>query len=198
MSNVFARFSKPARSVVVEAQEHARELRSPTIEVEHLLLGITSRPAPDLRNMLTCNGIVPEKVHAALCGTASEEPLGEQDAAALRYIGIDLDSVRAALEATFGDGALEHALPDDAASGGRLPLGGYLTYGHIPFAPGAKHALELTLREAISRGDDRIETGHVLLGIMGAASPVTQTLLGGDEGIQALREAVLQLLDQAA
>jgi hypothetical protein len=195
---MFERFSKPARYAIVVAQEQAREFRSPTIGTEHLLLGITLCTGTDLRKILAGNGILAEKIQAALGDRRSEEPLGEEDAAALRSIGIDLDSVRETLEATFGEDALERAIPADAPSRRRFPLGGSLNFGHIPFTHGAKKALELSLREAISRGDDRIEAGHVLLGIMRAANPPTQTLLGGEEGIQVLREAVHKLLDQAA
>jgi hypothetical protein len=165
---------------------------------QRLLLGITLCPAADLRKILAGNGIVTKKVHAAAGDRHGEEPLGDEDAAALRSIGIDLDSVRETVAASFGEDSFEHAIPDDAQSRGRFPLGGYLNYVHIPFALGATKALELTLGEAISRGDDRTETGHVLLGIMRAANPVAQTLLGGDEGFEALREAVHKLLDQAA
>ncbi|MCG5431066.1 Clp protease [Mycobacterium sp. MYCO198283] len=195
---MFERFSKPARSAIVVAQEQARDFRSPAIGIEHLLLGITMCSGTDLRNVLAGNGVTADNVQAALGDRRAEEPLGEEDAAALRSIGIDLESVRESLEATFGADALERAVPADAPSRRRFPLGGPLHFGHIPFSGGAKKALELSLREAVSRGDDRIEAGHVLLGIMRAANPPTRTLLGGDEGIQRLRAAVQQLLDHAA
>jgi ATP-dependent Clp protease ATP-binding subunit ClpA len=195
---MFERFSKPARYAIVVAQEHAREFRSPAIGTEHLLLGITLCPATNVRNILADHGVAPDMVRRALDDRRSEEPFGEEDAAALRSIGIDLDSVRERLEATFGEEALERAVPAGDTSRARFWLGGSLDFGHIPFTRGAKKALELSLREAISRGDDRIEAGHILLGIMRAANPATQTLLGGDEGIQGLRQSVHKLLDQAA
>ena len=41
---MFERFTKRARTVVVHAQEVARERRSPTIGSEHLLLGLYAVP----------------------------------------------------------------------------------------------------------------------------------------------------------
>ena len=38
--------------------------------------------------------------------------------------------------------------------------------GHIPFTPRAKKVLELSLREAVQRGDNSIGTGHILLGLI--------------------------------
>jgi ATP-dependent Clp protease ATP-binding subunit ClpC len=38
--------------------------------------------------------------------------------------------------------------------------------GHIPFTPRAKKVLELSLREALERGDNYIGTEHILLGLI--------------------------------
>jgi ATP-dependent Clp protease ATP-binding subunit ClpC len=38
--------------------------------------------------------------------------------------------------------------------------------GHIPFTPGAKKALEMSLREALQLGDNFIGTEHLLLGLL--------------------------------
>ena len=56
--------------------------------------------------------------------------------------------------------------------------------GHIPFTPGAKKTLELSLREALQLGDSYIGTEHLLLG-----------LIRQDEGpaAQALRELSVDL-----
>jgi ATP-dependent Clp protease ATP-binding subunit ClpC len=45
--------------------------------------------------------------------------------------------------------------------------------GHIPFTPRAKKVLELSLREALQLGHDRIGTEHILLGLIreGQAPP---------------------------
>ncbi|WP_024801994.1 Clp protease N-terminal domain-containing protein [Nocardia sp. BMG51109] len=203
---MFERFAKPARYAVVVAQEEARELRAPTIDVEYLLLGLTVCPDGGLRKVLSDNGITAEGVREILrrnrTGGDPEptgEPLGEEDAAALRSIGIDLDAVRESLEATFGEDALERAVPaEERPRRGRFRLGGSMSFGHIPFTQGAKKTLELSLREALSRGDDRIEAGHVLLGLLRASNDVTREILGGADGADAVRRAVHDLLDRAA
>lgn len=63
----------------------------------------------------------------------------DDDADALRSVGIDLDEVRRNVEDAFGPGALDRGVPDAHRSGTR----------HIPFTRDAKRALELSLREAI-------------------------------------------------
>ncbi|WP_254206006.1 Clp protease N-terminal domain-containing protein [Nocardia alni] len=127
----------------------------------------------------------------------SGEPLGEDDAAALRSIGIDLEAVRASLEETFGADALDRS-PAAEKPRGRFGFGDGMKSGHIPFDRDGKKALELSLREAVSRGDKTIEAAHVLLGVLRAANEPTRELLGGETGIAALRQAVHQLLDRAA
>ncbi|MGV9675408.1 Clp protease N-terminal domain-containing protein [Nocardia sp. NPDC003482] len=195
---MFERFSKAARYAVVIAQEEARQLRSERIDVEHLLLGVAVSPDKALRKTLADNGVTGERIRAALSARRIGEPLGEEDAAALRSIGIDLDRVRESLEATFGEDALERAVPGEESRWGRLSLRGGRNFGHIPFTRDAKKALELSLRETLARGDDRIEAAHVLLGILRAPNPATRDLLGGDSGVRALRDATHGLLDEAA
>ncbi|MGZ4171220.1 MAG: Clp protease N-terminal domain-containing protein [Solirubrobacteraceae bacterium] len=46
-----------------------------------------------------------------------------------------------------------------------VPAGEETTSGQIPFTPRAKKVLELSLREALSRGDREIGPEHILLGI---------------------------------
>jgi len=196
---MFERFSKAARYAIVVAQEEARQLRSPSIDVEHVLLGIALSPDSDLRKVLSDHGVTGDKIREALSRKRVGDPLGDDDAAALRSIGIDLDAVRESLEATFGEDALERAVPGrDHSPRGRRRLAGGMNFGHIPLTQPAKKVLELSLREAISRRDERIEAGHVLLGILRGPNEQATQLLGGDDGIRTLRQAVHDLLDEAA
>ncbi|MBF6352663.1 MULTISPECIES: Clp protease N-terminal domain-containing protein [Nocardia] len=187
---MFERFTKSARSAVVAAQEHARELRSPDIRVEHLLLGVLEEAEPELRSMLERNGIAHDTALNELTAAARAEPLGAEDAAALRSIGIDLDAVRESLEATFGADALDRAIsPEESRR---------LRFGHIPFSREAKKALELALREAVARKDKTIESGHILLAVLRTPTPATTELLGGADALTGLREQVHTHLDRAA
>ncbi|MQY18266.1 Clp protease N-terminal domain-containing protein [Nocardia macrotermitis] len=199
---MFERFAKAARYAVVMAQEEARTLRAPHIDVEHLLLGLAAGRDDGIRKVLADRGITAATIRESLSRKRSAEPLGEQDAAALRSIGIDLDAVRESLEATFGADALDRAAAPEKPRG-RFGFGGGsgtsgMNTGHIPFTKSAKKVLELSLREAIARGDNRIEAAHILLGILRAPTPRTVTLLGGEQGVEALRSAVHELLDRAA
>lgn len=194
---MFERFAKSARMAVVVAQEEARELRSPDIRVEHLLLGLLVRAEPDLRRLLEQNGVTREGVVRDLTRAGKGEPLGAADAEALRSIGIDLDAVRESLEASFGADALDRAAPPEE-SRGLFGRGRGARSGHIPFTPGAKKVLELSLREALARKDKTIESGHILLGILRAPNPVTTEVLGGGEELARLRGQVHALLDRAA
>ena len=51
------------------------------------------------------------------------------------------------------------------------------TKGHIPFSPGAKKALELSLPEAIATGHRRIGTEHLLLALLRERTGVAAQLL---------------------
>ncbi|MEU0875756.1 Clp protease N-terminal domain-containing protein [Nocardia brasiliensis] len=191
---MFERFSRSARMAIVIAQEDARELRSPTIEVEHVLLGLLSQCEAELRGVLAASGLTHAGVTQALADNGKSAPLGADDAEALRSIGIDLDAVRESLEANFGSDALERAVPEER----RGLFGRGRNFGHIPFTKDAKKVLELSLREALAREDKSIESGHVLLGILRAPNPTTERLLGGSGPIGELRSKVHTLLDRAA
>ncbi|WP_433601158.1 Clp protease N-terminal domain-containing protein [Nocardia sp. CA-135953] len=192
---MFERFSRSARTAIVIAQEDARELRAPKIEVEHVLLGLLAQGEPDLKLLLEEAGLTHRAVLDSLGQEAEDQPLGAEDAEALRSIGIDLDAVRESLEATFGEDALERAVPEERS---RFGHGRDRNWGHIPFTREAKKVLELGLREALARKDRSIESGHLLLGILRAPNATTTRILGGSEAIDALRPKVHALLDRAA
>ncbi|MGW5387807.1 Clp protease N-terminal domain-containing protein [Nocardia sp. NPDC003963] len=193
---MFERFARNARMAVVAAQEQARELHSPEIRVEHLLLGLLEQGEPQLQVLLEGSGLTLDSAQGSLGAASADEPLGPGDAEALRSIGIDLDAVRESLEANFGADALDRAVPADESRTPRGRRGG--RFGNIPFTPGARKVLELSLREALARKDRSIETGHVLLGILRAPGPVATELLGGATGITRLRGEVHTFLDKAA
>jgi len=86
-------------------------------------------------------------------------------ARALEFAGIDYAQVRAEVERTLGRG---DALPS----------------GLIPFAPGAKKALELALRESLDMKDPFIGPEHVLLGVAREGESVGARILG-DRGQRA-------------
>ncbi len=197
---MFERFTQEARDVVVGAQKEARELRHRWIGTEHLLLSLLTTPdAPGVAT-LTRLGVTAERGHEAVVAVAGGEDLGEEDTEALKALGIDLDEVRRQAERAFGEGALDAPLEDGRGKRfgvfRRKPSDGP---GHIPFAPRAKKALELSLREALAHKDKFIGTQHLLLGLL--RSDDQQTLALFDRlGIEprAVRAEVVADLRKAA
>ncbi|MFI6074697.1 Clp protease N-terminal domain-containing protein [Actinoplanes sp. NPDC051343] len=90
----------------------------------------------------------------------------QEDAEALKAIGIDLDEVRKAIEANFGAGALR--LPRDTEQQKKRGLFGrfYVAGGHIPFTRRNKKVLELSLREALQLDQKFIAPEHIMLGML--------------------------------
>jgi ATP-dependent Clp protease ATP-binding subunit ClpC len=101
--------------------------------------------------------------------------LGEGEglaAKALESLGISLDAVRQQVEEITGHG--EHTPP-----------------GSIPFTPGAKRTLELSLTEAVRLGHDYVGTEHILLGLLREGEGVAaQVLVKLGADVNRVREQV--------
>ncbi|MBJ8338923.1 Clp protease [Antrihabitans sp. YC3-6] len=191
---MFERFTKAARIAIVTAQEEARLANSDHIDVEHVLIGVLDAADPSLRALVDAHGLTVDSVRAAISGAgAAADPLGAEDAEALRSIGIDLDAIRESLDANFGEDALNRAVPTE-----RRGFFNPRRFGHIPFTAGAKKVVEQSLREALAHKDDRIGAEHVLLGVLGGPSPTARKVIEAHVGIDELRRQVLELLDRAA
>jgi ATP-dependent Clp protease ATP-binding subunit ClpA len=221
---MFERFTPSARAIVVQAQEHARRLGHGYIGCEHLLLAAASTGEP-AGAALRERGVTPEAVEAEivrLVGLGQAAGLfSALDRDALASIGIDIDAVRAQIEAAFGPDALTRAAPGtcrgsrpavargplallrrsrgagrgrDAAAGERPgPI------GHIPFTPRAKKSLQLSLREAVARQDGYIGAEHITLALIGTnAGPVPSILSALGTTQAALRAAILDRYRQAS
>lgn len=150
---MFERFTAHARSVVVRAQEEARELGQPSIGTPTILLGVAEARDTAGARVLQALGIDRDDIRDDIrrISMQRDPAFSHEDQDALRSVGIDLDEVRRSVEETFGPGALDH---------------GRASRGHIPFTRGAKKALELSLREAIALGHKHIGTEHLLLGLV--------------------------------
>jgi ATP-dependent Clp protease ATP-binding subunit ClpA len=161
---MFERFTEEARRVVIVAQLEAREAREPFIDATHVLLGIAMVGGPG-GEALRAAGVDPSRLRTAIREVG--DPNSALDAEALAALGIDLGTVQAAAEATFGSGALAD----------RVRLGRRRPGGHLPFTDHGKKVLELSLRAAIRRGDGAIDTRHVLLGVLGAEEKRSNAVL---------------------
>ena len=189
---MFERFTHDARAVVVSTQDVCRRLGVDEVRPVHLLLALTEEGG-GVADLLAAHGITPDAVSGALGAPrpAPREPLGDDDAEALRSLGIDLNAIRDAVDRQFGEGALDGALAesaagdprddeprddldDDGSGRGRFGLG-----GHIRFGRGAKKVLELAVREAIRSRSGEIRTEHIALGLLRTDDDAVRMVLTG-------------------
>ncbi len=239
---MFERFTRPARQVVVQAQHQARRYGHNFIGPEHLLLAVVSGDDP-ASAVLRDLGLTPERTEAEFARLTQSKPLGpasqptadeppsgqptgpvpapgpeanplaDLDRDALAAIGIDLDEVRTRIEATFGPGALNRAVPCNQQRRPHRALHRRLlrrrrpgpgrpgrdtspgaVRGHIPFTPRAKKILELSLREALSLGDNYIGMEHLALALTSMRDGLVPRILAG---LQVSPDAIrAALLDQ--
>jgi ATP-dependent Clp protease ATP-binding subunit ClpA len=187
---VFERFARNARVAVVLAQEEARELNERETGSQHLLLGVLQAAGRDLSAVLNGYGLTPEVVRARLTETSTSDQTFDDDADALRAIGIDLRAVRDSVARTFGADAFDSALSRSGRR--RRPR------GHISFSHGAKKVLELAVREALAHKDNEIRCEHLLLGILRGGDKAAIGLITEHVYTAQLRAAVIKLLDKAA
>lgn len=127
---MFERFTPDARTVVVHAQQQARRLGHHYIGCEHLLLAVVGIDQP-AGEVMRERGVTPDHVEQQIVrrvglGTG-DDLFADLDRDALAAIGIDLDAVRARIEARFG-GMPWTAPLGSAALGASAP-------GSIPAVP---------------------------------------------------------------
>ncbi|HET9875686.1 MAG TPA: Clp protease N-terminal domain-containing protein [Mycobacterium sp.] len=188
---MFERFTRDARAAVVLAREEARDLAAGEIGPQHLLLGVLQADDPDLSTVLSGFGLTADVVRAKLAAAgATDDGSFDDDADALRSIGIDLHAVRDAVAHTFGADAFEQALGKSGRRRRRR--------GHVPFSRPAKKSLELALREVLVHKDNEIRCEHLVLGILRAGDPATVDVIAGQVDPARLRASVVALLDRAA
>jgi ATP-dependent Clp protease ATP-binding subunit ClpA len=163
---MFERFTRDARQTVVQAQAEAAALHHPRIGTEHLLLGLVGHEATPTSAVLARHGLTRETVLESVSAL-----VGDLDAEALTTLGIDLDSVRERVEATFGPGALDDPCRRSGSTAGR-----------IPFNSRARKVLELSLREALVLKHRHIADGHIALGLLREGEGLAMKVLH-DRGI---------------
>jgi ATP-dependent Clp protease ATP-binding subunit ClpA len=188
---MFERFTRQARVAVVLAQEVARELRIREIAPQHLLLGVLQAAGNDLSTVLSGYGLTSDVVRARLIeASPTTDDSCDEDAEALRAIGIDLRAVRDNVAITFGPDVFDNALPRSGRRRRRR--------GHIPFTRTAKKCLELAVREALVHKDNEIACAHLMLGIMRSGDEGAIGLITEHVYTAQLRASILALLDTAA
>ena len=180
----FERFTEKARTVVVLAQQEARERGDAAIDTGHLLRALFA--VPDNLAVVVLEGfsVRGADVRADLDRERPAAPGATSDTDALASLGIDLGEVRRRVEQAFGPGALDRARRPRARRWG----------GHIPFARDSKKALELALREAVALGHGYIGTEHVLLGVLRGEGPARDVLVARGVRLDVARVVVEELV----
>lgn len=180
---MFERFSRSARQVVVVARDEAQRMRHPAIGTEHLLLGILGSAPNIAARALDERGISATAVRRRILDIVGDS----LDPDALATLGIDLDEVRRAAEASFGPGALDPA--------SRQPRGP----AHVPMTNRGKKVLQLALREAIQLRHKEITTAHILLGLIREEHGIAaKVLTEAESDLAGLRTAVIRLSEADA
>jgi ATP-dependent Clp protease ATP-binding subunit ClpA len=188
---MFEKFQKSAKVAVVLSQEEAREMDESRIGAEHVLVGVLDSASGPLLDLLGGYGLSADAVRDRLRAGSQEPPLDDEDAQALKAIGIDLSQVRDSVSQAF-----DKAFEKSGRRKGRAR--GWRPFGMIPFNSSAKKCLELALREAIAHKDNWIGCEHMVLGILRGGDPVALAVITERVPADELRQAVVGLLDRAA
>jgi ATP-dependent Clp protease ATP-binding subunit ClpA len=179
---LFERFTDRARQVLAEAQAEAVETGVGFIGTEHLLIGMLREGTGVAGVALAAQGITLEPVRGKVAAELLQyvPPAVVDRAAALASIGIDVDEVRRAVEAAFGEGAL----PDPATQ--------------PPFTARARQCLELALAASLRWRHRYIGTEHLLVGVLDEGDGLAVTVLRDLEAdLTRLRDYVKKLADPA-
>jgi len=166
------RFTDGANAIVVRAYEHAIRLGHPYLGGEHLLLALAA--SQPIGGVLRERGVTPERLEAEIVRQSGGGLFGDLDRDALATVGVDIDTVRATTEASFGREALTRAAqavhrkarwfnPRPAAFSGR-------DGAFLPLGPGAPQALGGARHESQARGVTRpAGVPDLALGILAAS-----------------------------
>jgi len=189
---MFERFTRPAREAVVRAKIEADLADSRSIALQFLLLGVLETADGNTAKVLREAGFDATEVRRTIRGTTE---LGDEDAQALKSIGIDLDAIRASLADSFGEGALRGQDEEPPEI-----LFGRKRFGHSRFSREAKKALELALRYALARREKSIGAEHLLLGVLTCAESdeLTEAIIEAKLPVTELKARLLAALDAAA
>ncbi|SIK17407.1 Putative ATP-dependent Clp protease [Mycobacteroides abscessus subsp. abscessus] len=193
---MFEKFQKSAKVAVILSQEEAREMDDTRIGAEHVLVGVLDSAGAPLSELMGGYGLTADGVRDRLRAGSEQPPMDEEDAEALRAIGIDLSQVRESVSKVFGPQAFDKAFEKSGRRKARVR--GWRPFGMIPFNSSAKKCLELALREAIAHKDNWIGCEHMVLGILRGGDPVALAVITERVSVDELRQAVVGLLDQAA
>ena len=179
---MYENFTALAKRAVASAQDAALALGHDYIGTEHLLLGLTVT-AGTASEVLRAHGVDLEQARGQtvrLLKSAGVDATGGKPARdALASIGIDVGEIQRRADETFGAGAFRFPRP--------------------AFTSRAKNVLKLMLQAAANLGQQRIDTEHLLLGLLAEGDGRAHEVLSAlNADTAALRRAVLDHVNQQA
>lgn len=174
---MFERFTNQARQVVIGAVREAGQARATQIDVEHLAIALLRTPGTRTAELLgSAAAPLADELADAYLAAARRGGLSDTETNALRGLGIDVDTLVANVEGSFG----EYALADGPRRRRRLR-------SHLPFSANAKAALEGALREARELGDRELSDLHLLLALLVGQSILTEVFGAHEIGYAEVR-----------
>ena len=173
--------TQDAFAISIRAFAHATRLGHPYLGGEHYLLALAAADHP-AGAVLRERGVTPERVEAEIVRLSGAGLFGDLDRDALTTVGIDVDAVRAATEASFGPATLARAARDVHQGPGRFSPrrrsgatrgdGVFLSHG-----PGVNQALVSARREASARHAAQADVEHLALGILAVSEGLVPSIL---------------------
>jgi hypothetical protein len=174
--------TRDAGAVSIRAYEHAIRLGHPYLGGEHYLLALAAAGHP-AGAVLREHGVTPERVEPEIARLSGAGLFGDLDRDALTTIGIDVDAVRAATEASFGRTTLARAARDVHRGPGRFNprrrSGATRDGVFLPHGPGVNQALVSARREAAARHATQADVGELALGILAGNEGMVPSILSG-------------------
>ncbi|GAB2813024.1 hypothetical protein GCM10027176_16830 [Actinoallomurus bryophytorum] len=175
ITTVYDRFTELAKRAIVAARDAADSLHHDFIGTEHLLLGL-AQTAGTASEALRAHGLEITRTRTAVEDVLREADVptsgGHSAADALSTLGIDVAEIQQRADRNFGPGAFRYPRP--------------------AFSLQLKKVIQLSLHQVRELGGERIDTEHLLLGLL-AAGEDTITRVLAELGIdpRALRQTVL-------
>lgn len=173
VTTVYDRFTALAKRAIVAARDAAGSLGHDFIGTEHLLIGL-AQTAGTAGEVLRAAGVELDRLRAeverqlAARGVPATHGVAATDA--LATLGIDVVEIRRRADESFGTGSFQFPRP--------------------AFSLSAKRAVKASLEQARVLGQERIDTEHLLLGILADdADPTPHVLTALGVDVPALRRA---------
>ena len=173
-----------ADAISRQAYEQALRLGHPYLGGEHFLLALAAADQP-AGAVLREHGVTPGRVEAEIMRLAGGGLFGDLDRRALAEVGVDLETLPALAEASFGPAALTRTARAVHREPGRFDLrprsGGGRNGAFLPHGPGVSQALVGAWRTAQLRpATEAAGVEDVALGILamreGLVPPILSAL----------------------